>query len=118
MGPLHPTNALQIAWGFAVHGASIHGWQRGPEGPTRPNAFHSRSLKDAEKRYSVWEKGLFVVSLALQEAERMIRQQSIILRGPFKVLNPVLAGTPPPVAVAQWERVRKWYAQLEPYSHA
>lgn len=49
----------------------------------------------AEKRYTVWEKGLFVVSLALREAERKIQHQPIVLRGPFKVINPVLAETPP-----------------------
>ena len=76
-------------------------WQRGPEGPTRPVGFYSRSFKDAEKRYSIWEKGLFVVNLALWEAEKIIKQQPIILRGPFKVLKPVLAGTPPPAGVAQ-----------------
>ncbi|KAK4829695.1 hypothetical protein QYF61_006070 [Mycteria americana] len=47
-----------------------------------------------------------------------MRKQSIILRGPFKVLRPILAVTPPPMGVAQRETVRKWYAQLEHYSHA
>ncbi|XP_032530464.1 uncharacterized protein LOC116780089 [Chiroxiphia lanceolata] len=93
-------------------------WQRGPEGPTRPIGFHSRSLKDAEKRYSAWEKGLFVVCLALQEAEKTIRHQSIILRGPFKVLKPVISGTPPPAGVAQRETVRRWYAQIDHYYHS
>ncbi|KAK4810916.1 hypothetical protein QYF61_013324 [Mycteria americana] len=118
LGPIHPTDPFQIEWGFAVHGASIHIWQKGPEGPTHPLGFFSRSFKDAEKRYSTWEKGLFVVTLALQEVGKIIRKQSIILRGPFKVLRPVLAGTPPPMGVAQRETVRKWYAQLEHYSHA
>ncbi|KAK4806973.1 hypothetical protein QYF61_027340 [Mycteria americana] len=118
LGPIHPTDPFQIEWGFAIHGASIHIWQRGPEGPTRPLGFFSRSFKDAEKRYSAWEKGLFVVTLALQEVGKIIRKQSIILRGPFKVLRPILAGTPPPMGVAQRETVRKWYAQLEHYSHA
>ena len=72
LGPMHPTDPLHIEWGFAMHGLSMHMWQRGPEGPTRPIGFFSRSFKDAEKRYSVWEKGLFVVNLALQEAERII----------------------------------------------
>ena len=117
LGPIHPTDPFQIEWGFAIHGLSIHMWQRGPEGTTRPIGFHSRSFKDAEKRYSIWEKGLFVVTLALQEAEKIIRQQLIILRGPFKVLKPVLAGTPPPVGVAQRDTVRKWYAQLDHYCH-
>ncbi|KAK4806458.1 hypothetical protein QYF61_013951 [Mycteria americana] len=118
LGPIHPMDTFQIEWGFAIHGASIHIWQKGPEGPTRPLEFFSRSFKDAEKRYATWEKGLFVVTLALQEVGKIIRKQSIILRGPFKVLRPVLAGTPPPMGVAQRETVRKWYAQLEHYSHA
>lgn len=118
LGPIHPTDPLHIEWGFAIHGLSIHMWQRGPEGPTRPVGFYSRSFKDAEKRYSIWEKGLFVVNLALQEAEKITKQQPIILRGPFKVLKPVLAGTPPPAGVAQRETVRKWYAQLDHYCHA
>ena len=39
-------------------------------GLTRTIGFYSCSFKDAEKQYSVWKKGLFVVSLALQEAEK------------------------------------------------
>ena len=80
--------------------------------------FYSQSFKDAEKRYSIWDKGLFIVNLALQEAEKIIRPQPIILRGPFKVLKPVLAGTPCPEGVTQQETVRKWYAQLDHYCHA
>jgi len=63
------------------------------------------------------KKGLFVVSLALQEVEKIKWQQSIILWGPFKVLKPVLASTPSPVGTAQQKAVRKWYAQLEHDSH-
>ncbi|KFW06520.1 hypothetical protein N327_04871, partial [Fulmarus glacialis] len=103
----------RIEWGFPKTGLSIHLGQKGPEGPTRPIGFYSRSFKDAEKRYTAWEKGLFVVSLALREAERTIRQQPIVLRGPFKVIKTVLAGTPPPDGVAQRASVRKWYAQVE-----
>lgn len=91
-------------------------WQRRLEGPPRPIGFDSRNFKDAEKRYSTWEKGLFVVSLALQEEEKTVQNQSILLKAPFKVLQPVLACTPPPLGVAQQETVRKWYAQLEHYS--
>ncbi|KAK4810691.1 hypothetical protein QYF61_007491 [Mycteria americana] len=115
LGPIHPTDPFQIEWGFAIHRASIHIWQKGPEGPTRPLGFFSRSFKDAEKRYSTWEKGLFVVTLALQEVGKIIRKQCIILRGPFKVLRPVLAGTPPPMGVAQRETVRKCTTALYYY---
>lgn len=92
-------------------------WQCRPEDPTWPVGFFSQSFKDAEKQYSVWEKGLFTINLALREAEKIIRQQTIILRGPFKVLKPVLAGTPPSAGVAQWETIRKWYAQLDYFCH-
>ncbi|KAK4819991.1 hypothetical protein QYF61_017370 [Mycteria americana] len=49
LGPIHPMDPFQIEWGFAIHGASIHIWQKGPEAPTRPLGFFSRSFKDAEK---------------------------------------------------------------------
>ncbi|XP_074719620.1 uncharacterized protein LOC141941203 [Strix uralensis] len=112
LGPIHPTDPVQIEWGFAKTGLSIHLWQKGPEGPVRPIGFYSRSFKDAEKRYTTWEKGLFVVSLALREAECTIRQQPLVFRGPFKA---VLAETPLPDGVAQRASVRKWYAQTEHY---
>ena len=72
LGPIHPTNPIQIEWGFAQTGLFIY----------------------------LWEKGLFVVSLAVREAEQAIRKQTIVLRGPFKVTKAVLAGTSPPDGVA------------------
>ncbi|GAB0180730.1 pol-like protein ENS-3 [Grus japonensis] len=101
LGPIHPIDPIQIEWGFARTGLSIHLWQKGPEGPIQPIGFYLRSFKDAEKRYTTWEKGLFVVSLALREAKRTIRKQPITLRGLFKVTKAVLAGTQPPDGVAQ-----------------
>ncbi|MCQ4179331.1 hypothetical protein FK518_27580 [Klebsiella pneumoniae] len=101
LGPIHPTDPFQVEWGFAISGLSVHIWQRGPEGPTWPVGFYSHSFKDAERRYTVWEKGLFVVSLALIEVEKIARQQPIVLRGPFKVIKAVTSGTPPPDGVAQ-----------------
>jgi len=71
-GPIHPTDPVQIEWGFARTGPSIHLWQKGPEGPIQPIQFYSRSFKDAEKRYMTWEKGLSVDSLPLREAEQTI----------------------------------------------
>ena len=115
LGPIHPSDPFQVEWGFATTGLSVHIWQRGPEGPTRPVGFYSRGFKDAEKRYTAWEKGLFVVSLALIEVEEITRQQPIVLRGPFKVIKAVSNGTPPPDGVAQRASVRKWYAQIEHY---
>jgi len=51
-------------------------WQGGPEGRIFPIEFWSGSFKDAEKLYLAWEKGLFVISLALQEGENTTWQQS------------------------------------------
>ncbi|RMB96167.1 hypothetical protein DUI87_27228 [Hirundo rustica rustica] len=115
LGPIHPTDPFQVEWGFASSGLSIHIRQRGPEGPTRPVGFYSHGFKDAKKRYTIWEKGLFVVSLALIEVEKITRQQLIVLRGPFKVIKAITMGTPPPEGVAQRASVRKWYAQIEYY---
>ncbi|XP_064360846.1 uncharacterized protein LOC135327139 [Dromaius novaehollandiae] len=75
----------------------------------------ARPLYDAEKQYTTWKKGMFVVSLTLREAERTIRKQPIVLQGPFKVTKAVLAGTPPPDGVAQRASVRKWYTQIQHY---
>ena len=115
LGPIHPRDPFQVEWGFALSGLSVHIWQWGPEGPTRPVGFYSRGFRDAEKRYTVWEKGLFAVSLALTEVEKIVQQQPIILRGTFKVIKTVTTGTPPPDGVAQKASVRKWYAQIEHY---
>lgn len=115
LGPNHPTDPFQVEWGFATTGVSIHVWQRGPEGPTHPVGFYSRGFKDAEKRYTAWEKGLFVVSMALIEVEKITRQQPIVVRGPFKVIKAVTNGTPAPDGVAQRAWVRKWYARIEHY---
>ncbi|KAK4829061.1 hypothetical protein QYF61_001866 [Mycteria americana] len=112
LGPINPTDPLYIEWGFAIHGLSIHMWQRGREGPTRPIAFYSRSFKDAEKMIFDLGKGSF---RTVQETKKIIRP--IILRGPFKVLNPILAGTPCPAGVAEQETLRKRYAQLDHYCH-
>lgn len=90
LGPIHPTDAFQVSSGL-----SVHIWQRGPEGPTKPVGFYSRGFKDDEKRYTTWEKGLFVVSLALLEVEKIAQQQPIVLRGPFKVIKAVSTGTTP-----------------------
>lgn len=88
-------------------------WQKGPNNLTRPIRFYYCSFKDAGKQYSTWEKGLFVVNTAFQEAKETIHQQSLILRGPFKVIEPVSAGTPSPYGVAEQASVKKWYTQTE-----
>ncbi|XP_072776641.1 uncharacterized protein [Taeniopygia guttata] len=101
LGLVHPTDPFQVGWGFAVSGLSVHIWQRGPEGPTRPVGFYCRGFRDAEKRCTTWEKGLFVVSLALIEVERLALQLPIVLRSPFNDTKTVTTGTPPPDGVAQ-----------------
>lgn len=117
LDPIQPTDPLQIERGFAARGASICLWQRGLEGPTRPIDFYSQSFKDAGKQYPTQEKGLFLVSLALQEAEKILQKQSVLLRGHFEVVQPVLVGSPLALGVTQRESVRKRYAQLEHNSH-
>lgn len=102
------THPPHIECGFATHGSSIHMWLHGPKSPTRPI--------DVEKHHSVWEKGLSVVNLAIQEAEN-VQQQPTTLMQLFKVLKPVLAITLPPMGVVQSQTVRKWYAQLDFYCH-
>lgn len=71
-------------------------------GPTGPLGFYSCGFKDAEKKYATWEKGLFGVSLALIEEEK-IGQQPIVKRGPFKVIKTVTNGTPLP-RLAGWPK--------------
>ncbi|XP_074713432.1 uncharacterized protein LOC141938585, partial [Strix uralensis] len=73
-----------------------------------PEKVQKPSQEDAEKRYTAWEKGLFVVSLALIEVEKITRQQPIVLRGPFKVIKAVSNGTPPPDGVAQRASQNEW----------
>ncbi|XP_068277942.1 uncharacterized protein [Nyctibius grandis] len=55
--------------------------------PVRPSPPNLVNLKrdSTSRRKALWIIGLFVVSLALREAERTIRQQPIILRGPLKL---------------------------------
>ncbi|RMC02617.1 hypothetical protein DUI87_20772 [Hirundo rustica rustica] len=115
LGAIHPTDPFQVEWGFASSGLSIHIWQQGSERSMKSAGFYSHSFKDAEKRYTTWEKGLFVVSLALIEVEKVAQQQPIVLRGPSEVIKTVTTGTPPPDGVAQGTSVRKWYAQIEHY---
>ncbi|XP_023773864.1 uncharacterized protein LOC111922541, partial [Cyanistes caeruleus] len=69
--------------------------------------------KDAEKRYTTWEKGLLVVNPALIEVEKITQQQPIALKGPFEITKTTTTGTLHPDGVAQRASVRKWYAQIE-----
>ncbi|TRZ07557.1 hypothetical protein HGM15179_019548, partial [Zosterops borbonicus] len=115
LGPIHPSDPVHTEWGFSSSGLPIHLRQKGPHDPTRPIRFYSRRFKDVKKQYSTWEKGLFVVSTAFQEAEKTIQKHSLILRGSFKVIKSVLAGTLPPDEVAQHASVRIRYTQIEHY---
>lgn len=78
------------------------------------------SCKDAEKPYSAWEKGLFVVCLALQEAKTPVWQQLIILWRPFKVCKPVSGTSPSPHfwGITQRDTVWKQYAWIDHYCHS
>ncbi|RMC03594.1 hypothetical protein DUI87_19769 [Hirundo rustica rustica] len=115
LGHIHPTDPFQVEWGFASSGLSVHIWQHGPEGLMISAGFYSCDFQDAEKGYTTWEKGLFVVSLALKEVEKVGQQQPVVLRGPFEVIKTITTGIPPPDGVAQGASVRKWYAQIEHY---
>jgi len=61
LGLTHPMDPVQTEWEFARTWLLIHLWQKAPERPIRPIGFYSCSFKDAEKRYTTWEKGLFVL---------------------------------------------------------
>lgn len=111
LGPMHPTGPLNIKWGFAIHGLSMHVWQWRPEVPTCLVRFYLHGSKD-EKNFIQFGRSASLASLDLQGAEEVIWQKPIILVGPFKVLKLVLARTPPGVAVVQGEAVRRWCEQL------
>lgn len=113
---MHPTGPLHIKWGFAIHGLLMHVWQWRPEFPACPVRLYLHSSKD-EKNFIQFGRSASVASLALQGAEEVIWQKPIILMGPFKVLKPVLARTPPAVGVVQGEAVRTWYEQLHHHCH-
>lgn len=49
LGAIHPTDPVQIEWGFVNSGLSIHMWQQEPDGPTQPIGFYSCTFKDAKK---------------------------------------------------------------------
>ncbi|XP_077646875.1 uncharacterized protein LOC144248757 [Lonchura striata] len=86
---LSPTEKLDR---FLEHGQRTNSPSASPSSPEHG---------DAEKRYATWEKGLFVVSLALIEVERLALQLPIVLRSPFNDIKTVTTGTLPPDGVAQ-----------------
>ncbi|GAB0208766.1 pol-like protein ENS-3 [Grus japonensis] len=49
----------------------------------------------------------------LKKVEQIRKGQSVIIRGPFRLLDIVRKGTAPPAGIAQKPTVRKWYAYLE-----
>jgi len=53
LGPIHPTDPVQIEWGFARTGLSIHLWQKGPEGPIRPIHVVPKMLKKGTR---LWKR--------------------------------------------------------------
>ncbi|GAB0209970.1 mitochondrial enolase superfamily member 1 [Grus japonensis] len=64
-------------------------------------------------RYSDLEKGLLSLVRAVKKVEQIRKGQSVIIRGPFRLLDIVCKGTAPPAGIAQKPTVRKWYAYLE-----
>lgn len=96
LDPIHPTDPFQVEWGFASSGLSVHIRQRGPEGPTRPVGFYSHGFKDAERRYSTWERGLSVVGLTLTGVEKNLAiQETESLGSSQNKLASVIKATPP-----------------------
>ena len=75
--------------------------------------FSSHSFNDSEKRYSDVKKGLLSLVRALKRAEQIRKEQSVIIRGPFRLLDVVRKGTEPPAGIALKPTVNKWYAYLE-----
>jgi len=45
--------------------------------------------------------------------EQIRKEQSVIIPGPFRLLDTIYTGTVPPAGTAQKPTVRKWYAYLE-----
>lgn len=70
-----------------------------------------------QKNFIQFGRSASVASLALQGAGQVIWQEPVILVGPFKVLKPILARTPPGVWVVQGEAIRRWYEQLHHHCH-
>ncbi|NXO54347.1 POL5 protein, partial [Aramus guarauna] len=116
LGPLHPTDPIHVEWGFSEHGSHCNLWQKGPEGPEKLLEFTSHSFSDTEMRYSDLEKGLLSLVRAVKQVEQIRKGQSVILQGPFRLLDIVRKGTASPAGVAQKSAVRKWYAYLESVS--
>lgn len=110
---LHPTDPIHVEWGFSEHGSHCNLWQKGPEGPQMPLEFSSHSFNDTEMRFSDLEKGLLSLVRAVKRAEQIRREQSVIVQGPFCLLDIIHKGMVPPAGIAQKPEVRKWYAYLE-----
>ncbi|GAB0208996.1 pol-like protein ENS-3 [Grus japonensis] len=113
LGPLHPTDPIHVEWGFSEHGSHCNLRQKGPEGPERPLEFSSHSFNDTEMRYSDLEKGLLSLVRAVKKVEQIRKGQSVIIRGPFRLLDIVRKGTAPPAGIAQKPTACEWYAYLE-----
>ena len=86
---------------------------RGPEGPGSPLEFGSKSFNDTESQYSDLEKGLLSLVQAVKRVKQIRKEQSVIIWGPFRLLDTICKGTVPPAGIAQKPTVHKWYAYLE-----
>ena len=113
LGPIRLIDSAYVEWGFNEQGSHCNLRQKGPAGPERPLEFSSHSFNDTEKRYSDLEKGLLSLVRALKRAEQIRREQSVIIQGPFRLLDVVHKGTAPLAGIAQKPTVRKWYTYLE-----
>lgn len=56
LGPVHPSDTVIVKWGFAEHGTYCNMFQKSPHGPKQP--LSSTALKNTDKRYTDWGKGL------------------------------------------------------------
>jgi len=85
---------------------------RGPEGPGSPLEFGSKSFNDTESQYSDLEKGLLSLVQAVKRVKQIRKEQSVIIWGPFCLLDTICKGTVPPADIAQKPAVRKWKASM------
>lgn len=58
LGAVHSNDSIRAEWGFAEDETYCNVFQKGPHRPEQPLGFSPVALKDPEKRYSDWEKGL------------------------------------------------------------
>lgn len=90
--PSDPVTGSFADWGFAEHGTYCNVSER-PHGSKRPLEFSFTALKDTEKRYTAWEKGLLSLTRALKL--RKIQCQPVKIQGPFNLSPSIKKGSAP-----------------------